>query len=161
VRRFVRVHSWERGAAGLLTVLFLPALVGSLLAVVALGQTILARHLVTHAADLGALAGVQALDLDTLAQGRMVLIPEEARARSREYVMYNLSLTFPEAGPEATIETEVIDPEGSVRRDPVTGRVHEWPTVCVLVSMRIPIGVGPFRGYADIQAHADASVVPR
>lgn len=141
--------------------LFLPALVASFLAVVALGQMILARHLLSHAADLGALAGIQALDTELLAQGRLVLISAEARDRAQEYVLANLGSMFPGLESEVQVDVTVINTEGEGVTDPVSGKVHRWPTVCVLVSLDLPVGVGPLQTKVNVQAHADASAVPR
>lgn len=151
----------ERGAAGLLVALFLPALVVSFLGVVALGEMILARHLVSCAADLGALAGIQALDTELLAQGRLVLIPGEARKRAREYALANLGSMFPGLESKAQVDVTVIDTEDGGIADPVSGKIHSWPTVCVLISLELPVAVGPLRVRVCVRAHADASAVPR
>jgi Flp pilus assembly protein TadG len=142
-------------------VLFLPPLLAALLASVSIGQVITARHLAGHAADLGALAGVQELDLDALARGELVLIPAEARSRATEYARANLHRMFPELDPGPEVYAEVLNPTEGGSIDPLTGRVHLWPTVCVTVVLSVPVGIGPLSAEIPVRAHADASAVPR
>jgi hypothetical protein len=139
----------------------LPLLLAALLASISIGEAIVFRHLVGHAADLGALAAVQELDMDALARGELVLLPEEARSRAAEYVLANLHLMFPNQAQAFSVSTEVINPSQGGATDPVTGRIHKWPTVCVLVQTSLPVGIGPLSADIPIKAHADASAVPR
>jgi Flp pilus assembly protein TadG len=171
VRKSVPVHRGDHarlliarrqsGAAAVAAVLFLPALLATMTALLSLGQGVWYRNLAYQAADLGALAGVQAVDLDQLALGKVRLVTDEARNRATEYARANIALSHAPALPALVIQVEVINPSGAETRDPVTGRLLEYPTVCVALRFPVSFRVGPLAWVQNITAHADASVVPR
>ena len=149
-----------RGAAGVLVVLFIPVLLAALTAILSLGHIKHLRQVAYQAADLGALAGVQCLDLDELAAGRLQLLPAEAAAQAADYARANLAGAC--VSPvDVAVDVSVLNPAGDSLTDPVTGRVHLYPTVCVTVSFPSSFRFGPVRWTQVIRAHADASVVPR
>ncbi|MDP2871754.1 MAG: hypothetical protein Q8P31_04370 [Bacillota bacterium] len=156
-----RIGRTERGAAIAAAVLFLPALLAVMAALFSLGQVVWYRHIAYQAADLGALAGVQALDLDQLAQGKLHLLTGEATARASEYAWENIVLALGPLPPGLDVQVHVINPAGADASDPITGRVIEYPTVCVVLRFPVNLRVGPVQWTQDINAHADASVVPR
>lgn len=152
-----------RGATALLVVVMLPALVGAAAFAVGIGTALVARHALRTAADLGALAGAQALDLDRLAEGDVVLLEPQAAADAREWTARNLGHAFGERAGAARIVVRVYNPAltGPVR-DAVTGRLIRDPTVCVSVELPLDLPfLGPLVGTVTLHAHADASVVPR
>ncbi len=150
----------ERGAAGALAVLFLPVLLAALASLLGLGDALLMRHRVGQAADFGALAAVQCLDLTELAEGRILLLPGPAGAVAREYARANLT---EESGPPdgLSIEVDVLNPGSGGVRDRVTGRTHRHATVCVEVRCRHVVRLGPLHLSYQVAGHADASAVPR
>lgn len=173
MRRFEREHEHaagspprggpgQRGAAATVAVLFLPVLVAGIAALSSLGQVIWLRNLAYQAADMGALAGVQALDLEQLADGRVYLLADEAGARAIEYARANIAAALGvSALADLEVQVRVINPGGPAASDPVTGRAIIYPTVCVVLRFPRLFRVGPVRWVQHISAHADASVVPR
>lgn len=152
-----------RGAAAVLVVLALPALVAATGFAVGIGTALVARQALRTAADLGALAGVQALDLDRLAAGAVVLREDQAAADARAWALENLRHTFGPRAAAARIAVRVYNTHltGPVA-DAVTGRLVRDPTVCVEVALplRIPF-LSAWVGDVTLRAHADASVIPR
>jgi len=130
-------------------------------ALFSLGQVIWYRHIAYQAADLGALAGVQALDLDQLAQGRLHLLAGEASAKALEYARENILLNLGSLSQGLDVQVHVINPEGAAASDPITGRVINHPTVCVVLRLPVTLRAGVVYWTQEINAHADASVVPR
>jgi hypothetical protein len=152
----------RRGAAAAITVLFLPVLAGALIAMASLGRVVWLHHVAYQAADLGALAGVQELDLERLAVGVVRLLPDEARSEAERYSRANLVAAIGAQDIEdLAIEVRVINPDSSGSLDPETGRALEHPTVCVVIRFGCLFRAGAFRWEQTIRAHADASVVPR
>lgn len=158
MRRYDKAR--ERGAAGVVAILFLPVLVAALASLAGLGDALLLRHRVAQAADLGALAAVQCLDYGQLAQGSLVLVPGQADSVARQYVLANLSCLSELPG-GVSIEVNVINLDASSRVDRVTGRTHEYATVCVRVLCSRRFHLGPLRLDYTVMGHADASAVPR
>ncbi|MCL6581720.1 MAG: hypothetical protein K6U08_08935 [Firmicutes bacterium] len=154
----------ERGAVAALVALFLPCLLAAAALVLAVGALLVARAQLRAAADMAALAGVQDLDWDLLAQGVVYLREEEATADALAWLRANLDgRAFLEEGrAEAFVRVlNTVDPTGSPvpAACPVTGRTLDAPTVCVLVraEVRLPLLPGP----VTVSVHADASVVGR
>lgn len=152
----------QRGAAAAFTLLFLPVLAVLLALVVDVAHLFGVRAALQAAADMGALAGAQAVDLDALAQGRRRLQEDEAAGAAREWVRGNLlahPLTRPLAG-AAEVEVRVIQAdEGEPARHPWSGRELEDPTVAVRIRVQ-----PRFHGFAGLwpppllEVRADASV---
>lgn len=149
-----------RGAAGVLAILFMPVMLAALAASVGLGQALVVRYRISQAADLAALAAIQCLDLDRMSHGKLVLLAADAVAVAEEYASRNLA-TVGFVPDEVDIEVDCHNAGEGIRRDAVTGKVHEYTTVCVTVRCQVPIALGPFRIVQSFAAHADASAVPR
>lgn len=120
------------------------------------------RAALQAAADLGALAGAQEVDLDALARGQLRLRDGEAARAAERWTRDNLvahPMTAPLAA-AAEVEVRVLHPErAQPARHPWSGRVVRYPTVAVRVAVRAPLPwtgrlVGPIR----VWARADASV---
>lgn len=152
----------ERGAAAVLVVLFLPCLLASLALALDVGALLVARAQMRAAADMGALAGVQDLDYDLLAQGLIVIRSADAVRDAREWVLANLEgRAFIEPG-TVRVVVAVLNTEGAGAVScPVTGRLLEWPTVCVKVEAMARLPFLPALGLVKVSIHADASVVGR
>jgi len=149
----------QRGAVGILAVLFMPVLLAALAATAGLSQMLLLRYRVTQAADLAALAAIQSLDRDQLAAGHLVLLTDLATSVAREYVEANLG-GCADTLTDLAIEVDCHD-AGKGCVDHVTGRHLEYTTVCVVVRCNTQIGFGPFNIIVALRGHADASAVPR
>jgi len=158
-RREARVS--ERGAAAVLVALFLPCLVLAVALAVDVGALLLARAELQAAADMGALAGVQDLDWDLLAEGVLFIRPEDARADAETWVRANLNGSpFLESASLAVVVT-VINPAEEPAACPVTGRKVTRPTVCVLVRAGVRLPFLPRADPLTVNVHADAAVVGR
>ncbi|MEW6031264.1 MAG: pilus assembly protein TadG-related protein [Bacillota bacterium] len=157
-----RLRRGERGAAGVLVVLFLPCLLASLGLAIDVGVLLLVRAEMRAAADMGALAGVQDLDFELLAEGRVVIRGPEAVRDAEAWVRENLTgRAFIEPG-SVVVSVSVRNLDAGARATcPVTGRELEHPTVCVLVRARVRPPVFTIFGPVEVEVHADASVVGR
>ncbi|MCL4368043.1 MAG: pilus assembly protein TadG-related protein [Actinobacteria bacterium] len=153
----------ERGAVAALVAIFLPVLVLAAGLVMDLGAVFVTRHVAYAAADLAALAAVQDVDLDRLAEGELCIVEGEARRDATRYALENLraSLRRVDIDGRARIEVEVYNPEpGHPLRHRETGRLLRTPTVSVRISV-------PMRTYfvtflvreVRVAVRADASVV--
>ena len=153
------LHS-VRGAAGVLAILFLPVMLAALAGMLSLGDSVVLRYRMTQAADLAALAAVQCLDREALANGELVLLAASAESVAIEYVTANLASTSALPA-DLEIEVNCHDAGEHTPLDRVTGKRHRYTTVCVAVRCRLKIVVGPVRLEQEFLAHADASAVPR
>lgn len=152
---------WGRGEGGQVAVLLvalLPLALFLLGLVADIGLALWAREELRQAADLGALAGAQDLDLARLAQGERVLRPDAARADADRYARVNLagrgyrSLRVEVAVLNATREAP--------RREPWTGREVRDPTVAVHIEAEIPtVFLRAIVPALAVRATADASVL--
>ncbi len=152
----------DRGAAAALVVLFLPCLIACAALAADLGALLIARAEMRAAADMGALAGVQDLDYVALAEGEVLIVPENARADAEAWVRANLEdLTLIEQGSLEVVVTVINLSDDRAPSCPVTGRRVRYPTVCVLVRalVRLPFTVS--LGPVHVSVHADAAVVGR
>lgn len=152
------ILSGARGAAGTLVIAFLPVLLAAMAALAGLGHANFWRQRAHQAADLGALAGVQSLDFDQLAQGVVYLLVEQAMSVAEETARANLTGGSPDA---VTVNVTVLNTADGPATDPVTGRIHEHPTVCVQLTVTVQFRLGPVVWTQAMTAHADAAVVPR
>ncbi len=158
---FTTRAAWsQRGAAGVIAILFLPVLLAALASLAGLGDALLLRHRVGQAADFGALAAIQCLDYERLAQGVIQISEGQAASSARQYVQANLGPGEDHPG-GVNIEVEVFNPDETARRDSVTGKRHEYATVCVRVTLGHEFRLGPLRLAYSVFGHADASAVPR
>ncbi len=153
----------ETGAALTLVVLFLPCLLVAAALVLDAGALLIARAEMRVAADMGALAGIQDLDYDLLADGVVVIDPGQAAADAEAWVRDNLTgRAFVD---DLTVSVDVTVCNTSLEPGvvcPVTGRALREPTLCVLVGANarlpfLPRPLGPVR----VMVHADATVVGR
>lgn len=156
----------RRGAVAALVILFLPGLVGILALVVDLGLLLQARTALQASADLAALAGVQELDLEALAQGAPRLLPEAAREAAKSYAGANV---LHQLGSEARAVLRVtVEVYNASSAEPLvhlyTGRMLEVPTVSVRLQLPVRLVLAPrLLGRSDylVETHADAAVVRR
>lgn len=153
----------QAGAAATLVIVFLPVLLAGVALVIDAGALLTARAQMAAAADMGALAAVQDLDYDLLAEGSIVILEEEAVSDAEAWILANLSH-------QAFIEPETVVAVVTVLNTenrpanltcPITGRPVTQPTVCVLVRAVIHLPFLPSLGLVTVEVHADASVVGR
>ncbi|MFW5896806.1 MAG: pilus assembly protein TadG-related protein [Bacillota bacterium] len=151
----------RRGAAALLVVIWLPVLLAVTSLAVNLGRMLVDRSRLQAAADLAALAAVQSVDWDALAEGEILLVPQLADMVAREYSRQNLEHLMA----RKAAETRVWVVNGSVddpAPHPVTGVDLKYPTVVVRLSIERPSPVlGAAFGSFTLCTEADASVRPR
>ena len=163
--RLPRELRGERGASLVLVVLFLPALLLVAGAVTDLGILFVSKHLAYHAAELGALAGAQDVDLEALAQGRLQLAERRAMTAAGDYARRNLTRSFPYLDLDRWAEVQVRVYNASAAtplRHRETGRVLVDPTVAVSIRLSVPLYfLRPLRPRADLHVRADASVRTR
>lgn len=152
----------ERGASALLAVLFLPALLLVVGLVTDAGLLFLSRHLAYHAAELGALAGAQDVDLEALADGRLLLLEPQAAETAAEYVRRNLTAAFPRraAADLSEIAVRVYNASGDAPLvHAETGRRLVDPTVSVHLQIAVPLYfLRPLARDVTVRVRADASV---
>jgi len=166
-----RRKAGQAGAAATLVIIFLPVLLAGVALVIDAGALLTARAQMATAADMGALAAVQDLDYNLLAEGLIVILEEQAVSDAEAWIMANLSH-------QAFIEPETVVVVVTVlntedRGDgggetspvnltcPITGRPVTQPTVCVLVRAVTHLPFLPSLGRVTVEVHADASVVGR
>lgn len=151
----------RQGSVMLITLLALPVMVSLVLLISAAGSLYASRGRLQAAADMAALAGVQELDWDLLAQGRAYLIEDRARQKSLETLWLNLGFIPGVDLDEAETSVEIINaaPDDPIRH-PRTGRWVEYPTVWVWLEVPVMVaGLGERQ--ARLWASADATVEPR
>lgn len=154
----------QRGAVLPLVVLLAPALLALLALVADLGHLLAAQAVATAAADLGALAGVQELDLNRLVAGERHLLPASAAAHARRVAALNLARNLPRSPSRAPARVEVAVVNASPAapgRHPFTGRPLPDPVVAVRVTAAVPLRFAPGVRPPRLTATATASVLPR
>jgi len=155
----------EEGAILILVVLLLPLLVVVAGLVADMGILLYVRHLAYAAADLGALAGAQNVDLERLAGGERWIEEGPARRDAEAWARNNLEVNFPGRGVEsrAEVRVEVYNPiPAHYPGDRYTGRVLRDPTVCVLINLPVRLRfLSMLVPEVNLTVHADASVVER
>lgn len=154
--------AWRRrGAAGTVLALLLPVVLASLALVADVGYLLWVRAALQAAADLGALAGAQELDLEALAEGRRALAPT-AGSSARRWAGENLAAHPATARWADLAEVGVLviqADEQAPARHPWTGRTLRDPTVAVRIRLRVPLPwFGRPLGPVEVVARADASV---
>ncbi|MDI3299489.1 MAG: pilus assembly protein [Bacillota bacterium] len=149
----------ERGAVSAWFVLALPAFLLVLALVADVGRFFVLHSLAQSAADLGALAGVQELDLERLAEGERWLLVERAEAAAYAVTDANARAVLP--GDPYAIETLAVNADaGAPRRHPWSGRWLRDPTV----SVRIVVTARSFflgGRKVSVRVQGDASVMER
>lgn len=152
----------EKGQVLPLVVLFLPLTVLLLGLVVDLGLLFSTRLTMLAAADLGALAGVQEVNLERLAKGQLWLEEETASAEATKVTLDNLNQN-PVLGPVGEIKVKTINADTkNPLPHPVTGRLLTDPTVTVQVKVFFrPPFLSQVFPEIPIQVHADASLLER
>ncbi len=156
----------ERGAAAALVICMLPVLVITMAFAVDLGLLVWYRFTLMDVADLSALAGVQELDLEALADGEPRLLSGEATAAAVDYARANVQARLGATALNA-LEMHVQIYNGSEDSPLIhahCGRELIHPTVCLQLSLPVPfVLVGHLSGREDIRvtAHADAAAVWR
>lgn len=153
----------ERGAALALVALWLPAVALLVAAVVDVGYLFSLRAAVQAAADLGALAGAQEVDLSALAsRGELRLLEPDAGEAAARWTRQNLEAHPATAGLAAAawVEVRVLQPKARLPlRHPWSGRPVPHPTVAVRVTVPVRTPwLAAVAGPVLIQARADASV---
>ena len=156
----------ERGAAAALVICMLPLLIVVMALVIDVGVLVWYRFALINTADLAALAGVQELDLNALAQGEPRLIPEAARATVIDYARCNLQAKL---GNQALQELEIqVDIYNGSPTDPVIhagcGRQLIHPTICLRISMPVKlVFISKVLGQEQfvVRTHTDAAAVWR
>jgi len=153
----------EGGAALVLTMLMLPVLLLLLSGLIAIAQLFTVRAHLHAVADMAALAAVQELDLERLADGEVILDEAAARARALEAVQSNV---VPGGGAVliSSIEVSVYNPTGRKRPvDKISGEKLRWPTVCVSIEAAARVSwllaVPGLPKTVTIRVHTDAAVV--
>lgn len=152
----------SRGSVTGLTVLVLPALIVGLAGLADVGAVALARVCVQSAADLAALAAVQEVDLERLAEGERLILVHEAKAAASEYAESNLHRLNPMLADNQTPQVRVDVYNASVEspiEHPGTRRVLTDPTVCVSIEARIRLPMGLFGRSVRVRVSADATVL--
>ncbi|MBX5464995.1 MAG: pilus assembly protein [Clostridia bacterium] len=149
----------QRGAVSAWFVLALPALLLLLALVADVGRFFVLRALAQNAADLGALAGVQELDLARLAEGERWLLTSQAEAAAYAVADANARAALP--GEPYVIETLAVNAAaGAPRRHPWSGRWLADPTVSVRVTLNArSFFLGGRR--LPLRVQGDASVMER
>lgn len=145
----------------LLILLWLPVLMAAMALATDGGQLFLARFRLQAAVDLAALAAVQSLDWDRLAEGEVLLLEEESEAAVHEYLAENLS-SFMDEAPVGVWVWVVNASPGDPGVHPITGEEMLYPTVVVRCQVRAPRSW--FHSWDQrpiLRAEADASIRPR
>ncbi len=151
----------RRGAALLLVVLWLPVLLVGAALVLDGGQLFLARYRLQAAVDLAALAAVQSLDWDRLADGEVVIIVDEAEEVAQQYLSDNLAALTGRGFEEFQVWVINASPE-TPGVHPVTAEEVLHPTVVLRCRLQGPHSwFGAWRDAPALQAEADASLRPR
>ncbi|MEW6523099.1 MAG: pilus assembly protein TadG-related protein [Bacillota bacterium] len=160
------MSSHRRGAVAAMVILLLPAFTALLALVADLGLVLHARAALRASADLAALAGVQELDLEALAQGEPRLLPDVAMTVANTYARANISKQLGNAAGQ--VLQVKVDVYNASAREPLvhdrTGRLLEAPTVCVRLTLPLRLVLATRimgRSEYRVEAHADAAVVRR
>lgn len=167
-RSFPTARIWRTGEAGsvlALVALCMPAFM--MLAGLALdcGLLFVMRQELQAIADFGALAGVQEVDLEALSAGERKFLPQAPVLTATQYVRQNIASALRPWLKPKQVHVEARTYEPGPGREVVhhgDGRLLRDPTVCVTVRAEIrPPLIGLLRGPLCLEAHADASILPR
>ena len=144
----------------MLVVAFLPVLVAALALVVETGRLFVLARWVQAAADLGALAGGQEVDLERLAEGERYLDEERAKKEAERVTGDNLR-DLGGVVRSSHVQVYVINVVDGPTTHPRTGRLIRDPTVSVWVEVSVPVRLAWWTHEVRLTAHADASVVEK
>lgn len=144
----------EKGSVAVFTILFLPVLFAVLILLIDIGWLVHVRQVMQNAADLGALAGVQELDLEKLAEGKLELT-DRAEWEAERIWRANLE-GFWDGKIVVEDEIEIHNPAPR-SQDRISGETHRTPTVCIVLEARVPVPL-PLLQSSRVRVHADASV---
>jgi uncharacterized membrane protein len=150
----------QSGAVLVLVVAFLPVLVAAMALVVETGRLFVLARWAQAAADLGALAGAQEVDLEQLADGERYLDEERARLAADRITTDNLRDLGGVVG-SSRVQVYVINVAEGPTIHPRTGRFIRDPTVSVWVEVSVPVHLVWWTHQVRLAAHADASVVEK
>jgi len=157
VRECGDVSRNERGAICVWFVLCMPTLLSVMALVFDVAWASIGQNYLQVAADGGALAGVQEIDLDRLALGECRIVPEPAITVARLYAFDNLSRSLaPEHLASCMVTARAFNPGEPGWHGPP--QVVLNPTVCVEVCL--PIQFPVTRMWRMLRVHADASLMP-
>ncbi len=145
----------------MLVILWLPVLLAVVSLVVNLGNLLVDRARLQASADLAALAAVQSVDWDAMAEGDVRLVEELADLEARDYSMANVQ-SLMDVDPEEIFVWIVNASTDDPTPHPVTGGTLEHPTVILRLRAPGPGGLltAAFGG-VSMEAEADASIRPR
>lgn len=152
----------QDGASVVAVVIFLPILLLVAGLVTDVGLLFVGRHLAYQAAELGALAGAQDVDLEQLAAGQVVLVESTARADALDFARRNVAASFPrlDLGRSLQVEATVYNASSTApARHRQTGRILTDPTVSVDIRLDVPLHfLAALHQQATVRVRADASV---
>lgn len=152
----------QEGASTVAVVIFLPVLLLVTGLVTDVGLLFVSRHLAYQAAELGALAGAQDVDLEQLAAGQVVLVESAARADAVDFARRNVAVSFPrlDLARSLQVQATVYNASRTVPvRHRLTGRILTDPTVSVDISLNVPLHfLASLHREATVRVRADASV---
>lgn len=150
----------QSGAVLVLVVAFVPVLVAALALVIETGRLFVLARRAQSAADLGALAGAQEVDLERLADGERYLDEGRARLAADRITTDNLRDLGGVVG-SSHVQVYVINVVDGPTTHPRTGRLIRDPTVSVWVEVNVPVRLVWWAREVRLTAHADASVVEK
>lgn len=159
-RRWATLATRQSGAVLVLVVAFIPVLVAVMALVLETGRLFVLARWAQAAADLGALAGVQEVDLERLADGERYVDEERARLAAERITRDNLRDLGGVVG-SSHVQVYVINVAGGPTTHPRTGRLIRDPTVSVWVEVSAPVHLVWWTREVHLAAHADASVVEK
>ncbi len=150
-----------RGSVVVLVLMLMPVLLLLSGLVLDMGTLFMARRSVYAAADMGALAGAEDLDLEQLAAGVRYLQPGPARRDAALWVRQNLEAAFGDRASLAVVKVRVYNASSDhPLYDAVSGRRLTDPTVCVVVEMPVEFRfLAPVIDRTTVRVHSDASVL--
>lgn len=152
----------ECGSIAVFLVLSLPLLIILAGLVIDIGTLFCANSLAYAAADMAALAAVQDLDLQLLAEGKRQIMPDAATRDAQAFLATNILKNWPGLAPEdieAAVAVYNVE-GGGEERHAINGRHLNDPTVCVRVAFPVKLRfISSLTGNVVARAHADASVV--
>ena len=155
----------ESGSILVMFTLFLPVLILCVGLVTDLGLIFLARNIAYHAADLGALAGAQDLDLSRLSRGEVHLDEMRAARDAKSWTLNNLRTNFSalDVDSRAGVSVDIYNASaGNPLIHRRSGRILNDPTVSVSVTVPVKMHfLSTLWSEISVSARADASVIKK
>ena len=163
VRNRHQQRNSETGAAVTWLVLWLPVLILLLGIVADVGRLYTLRSVAQTAADMGALAGVQELDLEALAEGTLWVNVDEAQREARNLALEVAQKNLDRSVQSVKVESIAINATPLVpATHPWTGRRLETATVSVTVdAVARTYFLSMLMPRVNLGARGDASVLER